>query len=144
MNIKATIKRVISHASVYFTVLTALYAFLVMIVNVSEESTKLLASQLLFIFIFSLLAAGGGELLRLERPTAVIRVLMHYAILLFGFYTCFLLPMDMKGSQLFVGIFLFTLVYGIVMGIRAGIRARFRANTKSGEAYQKQYDRRAS
>ena len=144
MNIKATVKRVISHTSVYFTVLTALYAFLVMIVNVSDEGAKLLASQLLFIFIFSILAAIGQEFLSGNRLSAGVSIVFHYLTLLFGFYTCFLLPLGMQGAQVFVGIVLFSLLYGIVMGVRAIIRARFRANTKKEEEYVRQYNRKRS
>ena len=144
MNIKAILKRVTSHTSVYFTVLVALYASLVMIINVSDEGAKLLASQLLFIFLFSMLAAFGQEFLHAERISTGIGILLHYVTLLFAFYTCFLLPLGMQGVQVFVGIFLFSLVYGIVMGIRALIRARFRANSKKAEAYTKQYNRHRS
>ena len=144
MNIKAILKRVISHASVYFTVLTALYALLVMIINVTDEGAKLLASQLLFIFLFSVLASIGREFLYTEHISTGLGVLVHYVILLFAFYTCFLLPLGMQGVQIFVGIFLFSLVYGIVMGVRALIRARFRANSPKEKAYTKQYDRKRS
>ena len=143
MNFKATVKRLLSHTSVYFTVLTAVYAFLVMLVNVSDESAKLLVSQILFLFLFSILAALGQEFLHTARCRTGIGILLHFAILLFGFYTCFLGPFGMKGSQVFVGIFLFTLVYALIMGVRALILARFRANSKS-ETYQKQYDRTRS
>lgn len=144
MNIKATVKRMISHTSIYFTVLTAIYAFLVMVVNVSDEGAKLLVSQVLFLFLFSLLASAGQELLNWNQIPRGVGILLHYITLLFGFYTCFLIPMGMQGSKVFVGIFLFTLVYALIMGVRALIRARLRANSKKTEAYNKQYNHRRS
>ncbi len=143
MNIKATIKRVISHTSVYFTAITAIYTFLVILTNVSDDRILVSATQILFNFLFSILAAVGGIFLNTERITKGLGVLIHYAVLLFAFYTCYLLPMGMSGVQVFVGIFAFSAVWGIVLGVRALILSRFRANSQKASEYVKQYDRRA-
>ncbi len=142
MDIKASLKRILSRGSVYFTLLTAVYTLLTMLVNVSDGETLLSASQILFLFIFSALASVGWELFRLEAIHTALRVLIHYGILLFSFYVCLLLPADMRGSQIFIGVVAFTLVYAAVMGIRGLIRARFKANSEKAEDYVKQYDRR--
>ena len=141
MNIKATIKQVISHSSVYFTMITAVYTFLVILTNVSDDRILVSAWQILFNFLFSILAAIGGIFLRTERISRGPGVLIHYAVLLFGFYTCYLLPLGMKGVQVFIGIFAFTACWAIIMGIRALILSRFRANSKKASEYVKQYHR---
>ena len=142
MDIKSTVKRALPRCSIYFTILTALYTLMVMIVNVSDSETLLSANQILFLFVFSVLASVAWELFCLEKLHTVLRVLLHYGILLFSFYACFLLPAGMGGSQVFIGIVGFSLLYAIVMGLRALIRARFRANTEKATAYEKQYERR--
>ena len=142
MNIKATFKQVVSHASIYFTMITAVYTFLVIMTNVTDDRILINAVQILFNFLFSILAAVGGIFLRTEKIARGLGVLIHYAILLFGFYTCYLVPMSMTGVRAFVGIFVFTVVYGAVMGIRALILSRFRANSKKASDYVKQYSRR--
>ncbi len=140
MNIKASIKRTILRASVYFTLITAIYTLLVMLVNVEEDTVLLSASQVLLNFVFALLASMAWEVFCIQALSTVLRVICHFLILLFSFYTCFLLPMNMRGSQIFVGVIAFTAVYLLLMGIGAGIRAKFRANTEKTKEYVNRFD----
>lgn len=142
MELRACLRRVLSHTSIYFTLITAAYALLMMLVNVSEQETLLAAKQILFHAIFSLLAAVAWELFCLKCLHGALRVLIHYGILLFSFYACFLLPTGMGGSGIFIGVMAFTLVYALVMGLRALIRARFLANTQKASEYTKQYSKK--
>lgn len=142
MDIKKNLKRIVSRASVYFTFITAFYTLMVITVNVNEDQILLSAAQVLFNFLFSVLASVAQEILRIKAWHTALRVLSHYAILLFAFYTCFLLPAEMGGSQIFVGIVAFTALYAAIMGIGAWILARFRSKTEQNAEYVKQYEQR--
>ena len=142
MKFNACLRRLLSRTSIYFTLITAVYVLLSMMVNVGEQETLLAAKQILFHALFSLLASGAWELYCLKSLAAPLRLIIHYGILIFAFYTCFLLPAEMTGAQVFVGVIAFTLVYGAVMGLRSFFRARFSANVRKVSVYDKQYSKK--
>ncbi len=142
MNIKATVKRTVSRASVYFTLITAVYTLLVMLVNIGEDTILLSATQVLFHFIFSLLASVAWELFRIKQWHTALRVLIHFGILIFAFCTCFLLPLGIQGSGAFIGVVAFSALYGLVMGVGAAFAARFRKKAQKAEDYVNRFDQK--
>ena len=54
MNIKKILKNMITDTSIFFTVVTAIYAAIMMVVNVDVEEPAIRASFLLYIFLFSI------------------------------------------------------------------------------------------
>ena len=139
MNIKAILKKLLTDTSIYFTVITAIYTLIMMIVNVSDEAVGLEAERLLLIFVFSALAAFAQFILRLKALHGALRVLLHGGILMLAFYLCFLLPVSMKGAQLLIGLFAFAVVYAIIMALCALFISRFRANSEPDEPYREQF-----
>ena len=133
MNIRKIIKKLLTDTSIYFTVITAIYTLIMMIVNVSDNAVGLEAERLLLIFVFSALAALAQLLLGLKTLHGALR------ILLLAFYLCFLLPASMKGAQVLIGLFAFAVVYAIVMALRALFISRFRANSEPDEPYREQF-----
>ena len=141
MEIGRILKKIGQSASVLFTVITALYALFMMLVNVSSEEVGLEASRLLLIFLFSLFAACAGALLRSQRIARGGRVTLHYLILALAFYLCFLLPASMTAAQAVIGMTVFTVVYALVMALGALFLSRFRKNEAEEEVYQSQFRR---
>ena len=82
MNIRKIIKKLLTDTSIYFTVITAIYTLIMMIVNVSDNAVGLEAERLLLIFVFSALAALAQLLLGLKTLHGALRILLHGGILL--------------------------------------------------------------
>ena len=139
MTVKEFFKKLFVTASLYFMVITVAYTLITVIVNVSDDGIYLRAVQLLFNFIFALLASAAWQIFRLQKPSTALRLLAHYAILLFAFYLCFLVPASMRAPQVVIGIILFTLVYAIIMALSAIFLSRLRTNREKQESYQKQF-----
>ena len=142
MNLKTFLKQMWQRATAYFTVCAALYALLMAITNVQEESVLLSAEQLLLIFVFAVLGGLAQSLLRLTVLPGAVRFLCHYGILAMGFYSCFLLPAEMRGSQILIGLVFFTLLYLAVVGIGALFLSRFRANREQDAHYEPQFKKK--
>lgn len=140
MNIRKVLNRMLTDTAVYFTLISAVYAALMMIVNVNEPEVLMSASQLLLIFVFSALAAISQCIYRISSINKALRVLIQYAILTVSFYVCFLLPLQsMSGSHVVVGITVFTAVYFICFGIGSFFAWRFKENTKKEEVYENKF-----
>ena len=139
MDIKQFLKNLLITASVYFTLITAAYALLTIFVHVGEEQVLLSATQMLYNFLFSLLAGTAWRLYRMPKWSTPARLFIHYGILVLAFYLCFLFPASMRSGQIIIGVILFTLVYAIIMLITAVFVSRFRANAQKVAHYEKQF-----
>ncbi len=142
MNFKKFLKSLLGDTSVYFTLLAAGYSIMMLLVNVKEPEVLLRASTLLFLALFSLLAAFGRSVLRLSSLAGGARVALHYVILAFAFYLCLLVPAGMRAPQVLIGLVLFTAVYWISAGIVHLFTARLRKNSEQTEVYEKQFSKK--
>lgn len=139
MDIKQFLKHLIVTASVYFTVITAAYALLTLLVHVGEERVLLSATQMLYNFLFSLLAGAAWRLYRMQKWSGAARLFAHYGILVLAFYLCFLFPASMQSGQIVIGVVLFTALYAVVMLLAALLVSRFRVNAQKATHYEKQF-----
>ena len=139
MNIKSLFKKILTTTSIYFTVITAIYTLLVMVVNVSSDEILLSAEQLLLNAMFSLLAAIAWQIYRYEKMSGALRRLSHYGITILAFYLCFLLPAGMNAAQVLIGLVAYTLLYFLVVGVIALFKSRFRANAEKEAPYENRY-----
>ncbi len=139
MTLKKIIKELLGKACVTFSVIMLIYIIIAAIVNVSDDKLLLDAGRVVLFFVFSCLMSCAGLLLRAERLGGGARLILHYLITLFGFYTCFVLSLNLKASGLVVGFTLFTALYFAVMGIRRALLNAYRKNAEAAESYQKQY-----
>lgn len=139
MELKQFFKKLLVNASVYFTLITAAYALLTMVVHVGEERVLLSAAQMLYNFLFALLAATAWNLYRMPRLSGALRLLLHYGILVLAFYVCFLFPASMRSAQIIIGVVLFTVVYALLMLAATAFASRFRANVQKEAPYQPQF-----
>ncbi len=139
MEMKKLLKTMLTETSVFFTVITALYALLMMIVNTGDEEILLSAERLLLNFMFAWLSSLAQALYRMKNVPRVGRSLLRYAVFTLSFYLCFLLPAAMTAPQILIGLVLFTLAYGAIMGIGSLFLTRFRENTRPAQDYQNQF-----
>ena len=139
MNIKQTIKKILTDACVLFSLITAAYALIVWLVYVNQEQVLMEAGRVVLFFVFSLLVSGANGIYRHKPLSAALRLTLHFLICTLAFYLCFLLPLSMPGSSVLVGLIFFVLAYFLVMGIVAGLASRFRKNREASEEYKSQY-----
>ena len=139
MNIKKALKNLLCDTSVFFTVVTAIYAAIMMVVNVEVEEPAIRASFLLYIFLFSILGGLSMLFYRIEAWNLALRVCIQYALILFGAYVCFFLPLSFAGSQMVIGLTAVTLIYFAIWGISAFLSWKFKQNTKKDEIYESKF-----
>ena len=142
MNIKQTIRKILTDACVLFSFITAIYALIVALVYVNQEQVLLEAGRVVLFFVFSLLVSAANTLYRAKTLSGGIRFLCHFLICTLAFYLCFLLPLSMPGSSVLVGLIFFVLAYFAIMGITSGFASRFRKNREATEEYQSQYTKK--
>ena len=128
------VKKILTKACIYFSIITAVYTVLVMITNVDDELVLLDASRIMLFFVGAVLFSIGNMLLKLPSLNSALKVFLHYIIFLFTFYICFLMPMNAETSSTIVGLTLFSILYAIVMAIFLLIRSRYASrNSKQAE-----------
>ena len=139
MNIKTILKNMLRDTSIYFTLITAAYAALMMVVNVSVEEPAIRASWLLYIFIFSVLGALSMCIFRIDTMNKALRVAIQYVILLFGSYVCFFLPLSFSGSQIMIGLTFVSVIYAVILGVYLFFSYRLNKNRKKEEVYESKF-----
>ena len=139
MTLSAILKKFFTKSCVYFSVLTALYALLVMITNVDDELVLLDAARILLFFVASMLFSLANILLSFGKLSGPLKVLLHYLICLLTFCTCFMLPISPESSTMVVGIVLFTIIYAISLTVILVVRSRYKVRAEKHEDYTTQF-----
>lgn len=139
MNIKQTVKKILTDACVLFSLITFAYALIVWLVYVKQERVLIRADLVALFFVFALLVSGANVIYRYTKLAGALRLVIHFAICTLAFYTCFLLPLSMPGSSVVVGMVFFAIAYALIMLVIAGIASRFKKNRESTEGYKAQY-----
>ena len=139
MTVKGFIKKTLTHACVYFTVIMLFYIIIAAIVNVNDSRLLLEAGRTALFFVFSLLLACANTVFTIKALSGGLRLIIHYLITVFGFYACFMLSLSLRASSQLVGLVAFTAIYFAIMGISALISSRYRANVEKAEKYTKKY-----
>ena len=139
MTPKKLIKKIFTDACILFSIITALYSIVVIIIHVDDTKVLLDASRVLLFFIASLLVALANSLLLFEKLHKAIRLVAHYLLSAFAFASCLMLPISPDASTMIVGLSLFTVVYLIVMGISALFRRRYKSKSDEDAEYRSQF-----
>lgn len=142
MNIKAFIKKVLTSACIYFSIITAIYSIVVMIVYVDDNAVLLDASRVLLFFVASLLFALANGVLSITKLHGALKLLIHYLLSLFAFCTCMMLPLSPEGSTMLIGIATFTVIYLIAAGLVALFRSRYKAKAEASREYTSQFSKK--
>ena len=142
MKFSKILKNLVIDTSIFFTVITALYSAIMMIIDVGSGEPAMRASWLLYIFMFSFLAAISQCIYRITSWNKALRVVIQYAILLFASYICLFAPLNMTGSQVLIGLSLVSILYFACYGICSFFIWRFNRNTKKEEVYEEKFKKR--
>lgn len=141
MEISKLIKKTLSLACICFTAITAVY-MLIMQVTYVDETVLVEAERVVLFFVFALLFSIANAVLSLKMLHSAIRYVIHYLICVFGFYTCFLLPTEMRASFMVTGVVIFSVVYIVIMVIIAIFKSRLRSNREKSSAYNDQFKKK--
>ncbi len=139
MTFKEFLKKMLVRSCIYFTLVMVLYIAFSAIVNVSDDELLLDAGRVILFYVFSLLVSIAGTLFMLTGLSGGLRLLLHYAICIFAFYACFMLPLSMRASSIIIGLVIFTVLYFGVFGIVSLFQARYRKNAEQLADYQNQF-----
>ena len=142
MEIQKLIKKALNLSCIYFTIITTCYILILQLANISDGDAAVEATRVLLYFLASVLISVAHTIYSIKKLHMAARVIIHYLICVFAFYTCFLLPVNMRASFMFTGTVIFTVVYAIAMGIVALFRARLKKNRELSAEYQSQFSKK--
>lgn len=142
MDIKQFIKKYINTACVYFTLITALYMLCMTFITTGDDSPAVEASRVLLFFIFSVLWSIADAIRAFKRIPAILGRVIHFAICIFAFYACFMLPVRMLPSTILTGLVIFTLAYWLVLGIKTFFTSRLQQNREQAQPYKGQFKKK--
>ena len=141
MGIGKLIKKYLCAACVCFTVVTAIYMLIMVLIYPEDDKVLVEASSVVLFFVFSVIFSTANAILSIEKINAPLRYVAHYLLCVFGFYTCLLLPYATTGAAIIFSV-VFTFFYVIVMVIIGVFRSRLRKNREATAAYTKQFNKK--
>ena len=116
------------------------YIIIAAAVNVGGGDLLLDASRVILFFVFASLWAIANAIYRSEIAGGAVRLLIHFILMLFAFYTCLMLPLaSLNTSGMVVGFALFVVLYFAFMGISAAISSKYKENKEGSEQYASQF-----
>lgn len=139
MNFKCFIKRLLVNSCIFFSLIMLGYTIVAAIMHVTEDEVLLDASRVLLFYVFSLLFAAANSLKSIKALHKAVALLLHFAITVFAFYACFLLPLGMSSSNVFIGLAVYTVAYVLISAVMAIFKSRLKANSEVNEEYVSQF-----
>ena len=139
MNFKNLMKKTFSKACFYFTAITAIYAFISTLINSEDGEVLLSAARIVLFFVFSLLLSLANVIASLRSLSDGLKVICHFLITAFAFYSCFLLPLSLTASGYLVGFSCFALIYFAIAGLIYVFKSRLKRNIEKSEGYKEQF-----
>ncbi len=129
-------KRIFIRTSIYFTVLTFIYALYILLMFGGSEDGGLLSSLRTVMFmVFSLVFAAANEMLRSQARRGL-WVTLHAVITGAGFYFFMILPAGISGTTALVGMLLYYSVYAVVAAILLTRATRTKKKKNREKEYQ--------
>ena len=139
MNAKTFIKKALTNACVYFSVITAIYAIIVMIIYVDDKQVLLDASRVLLFFLGSLIFSVANAIFKHTKLSSPAKLTVHFLLSLFAFYSCMMLPISPAPSTMLVGLSLFAVIYFITAAIIAVFSSRYKTKSNQSIEYKSQF-----
>ena len=139
MNFKFFVKRLLINSCIFFSLIMLGYTVVAAIMHVGEGEVLLDAARVLLFYVFSLAFAAANSLKCIRSLHKAAALLLHFVVTVFAFYACFLLPLEMSPSNIFVGLAVYTVAYAVISAIMALFKLRFAANAEVNEKYTSQF-----
>ncbi len=126
MKARNLIKRWLTDACIYFTVVSLILIALQFLINGTEGSARIHTLSFLMILPFALSLSAAGMLLCSERLISSVRYLLHFIITMLSLFLFLYLPSDasVKPSTTLILFVLLSLCYWAILGLVFLIRAR--------------------
>lgn len=122
---KDFIQKIVVPACIYFTIITVPFALLVFaIYGGGSFGGTLSALRTAMFFIFALVFSTANALVKSERITFGMRILIHALLTGVGFWLFILLPAQLGGSGTLTGMLIYLVVYAIVLVVVLAKRAQ--------------------
>ena len=138
MEIKKLIKKALTLACVYFTIIIICYMALLAFFNIGEKAIAVQGYRVVLYMLAGILLALASFIRGLKINSAL-KVILHYFICAFTFFVCFILPMEMRASFAVVGIAIFTLIYALVRIIIFLFKSKLNKNRERPSEYKSQF-----
>ena len=139
MELKKLFKKLLTSTCIVFTVLNMVYMLLLQITNIEDTDAAVQAGRVLLFFVFSLMLSIANAAFSIEKLHLALRYIIHYAITVFGFWTCICLPLNNRFSTTLVAIVAFSIIYAITMLLISIFGRRMKKNKKNEIKYEKQF-----
>ncbi len=124
-------KNVVSKSTLYYTVIVALFSFIVLISNSSEETISVDPARILWFLPFCICFAIANTVLEYKSIEAVTRWLVHFISTAGGAYLFIILPAELDtGSGNFMGLVFILIIYLVGVFFSALLSSRIKKSLK--------------
>ena len=143
MTFKDYIKKLLTTACVYFTLVMLVYMIIAAIMNVNDDKLLLEAGRTVLFFFFSMLWAAANTILSIKQWGMGLRISLHYILMLLAFFLFLLLPLaNLSAPGYLIGFVMFSAIYAATMGIIHLFKSKYKTNVESTEQYKQQYPKK--
>lgn len=139
MNLKSLIRKIFTQSCVCFTVVTAIYSLIVMVIHVDDVEVLLDASRLMLFFVASVLFSIANVIFKIKKLHGALRLCIHFVLSAFAFYSCMMLPVSPDASSAMVVLTCFTVIYFLAAALIAAFKARYRSRFEDKTEYKSQF-----
>ncbi len=144
MDLKKFIKKALTGACIYFSIITLLYGFIVALIYSEADEILLEGERIYFFFLFSLMFSLANSVLAIDSVSSFLRHILHYFITILAFLFCVLLPATNErtgASFIIVGLSALTLIYVLIFVAITVIKSSISRKRNKKEEYQKRFSK---
>ena len=124
---KTFVKKVLVRTAAYYTVLTFLYAVVMLIKYHNPGGNEGISAVRILLFLpFCFLFALANTQLSRPEPDPIVRCAIHAILTMAGVFLCVLLPLGGSGSQLLLRFVVLLILYVIIFALSALFRGRLK------------------
>ena len=132
-----TIKKILTHMAIYYTVAAGLYSFVIFAMYSNAEGGALLSAERVFLLLpFCLCFAAANCALTAKSLPRGLGYPLHCAATMLGIYLCVLLPAELSGSQRLVGFMTALVIYIVVMVLYSLLAAHIKKTVREERNYR--------
>ncbi len=138
---KETMKKALSLACVYFTVITLLLVLIFLIMGGSTAGAMHPAAQLL-IFPAAFLFAAARMIFESDKVESITKFVCHYCLIVGGIWFLLYLPNkapDVSGSSSLIFFVFVNVVYFVTMFVKSSLRGRHKKLERDTSKYKSVY-----
>lgn len=133
------IKDAFARASVIFTLICASYTLIVILADPSATEIRLDGTRVILFFVASVIFGLANLLRSTSKLSAALRQVIHFALYMFAFFTCCVLPLKLEPQTTVVGMAVFAIGYAVVMGVFLLVSSALKSKSSKNEEYAAQF-----